>query len=503
MEWIEAGRRSLCCIALITLVLAAAPANQTQPINSLPDSIEGKRLAAFLAAVEANTEEAMREFVVKNFSAKDLERLPVEPRLRRLYGFAREASPLKLRKFLGSSPQGPAALFRSGKTGNWFEIRLALTPDPAREVIGVDIEDSDATALEPEPVFRSDQDVAKAADAYLSRLAREGRFAGVALLARHGKPFFQKAYGLADRERKISSKVTTRFNIGSINKIFTQVAIAQLASQGKVSLSETMRKYLPDYPSSAADEITVLQLVNMTSGLGDIFSERYEEVAPRLRTLSDFLNLFADKPLLFPPGQRRQYSNAGYIVLGLIIEKASGKSYHDYVRDHVYAPAGMKASGPAERGVTESDLAVGYVGAGDGGAAKSGLHPNTTSLPGRSSSAGGGLSTAQDLLAFDRALREGKLLPANWTAWIYSDKTAPPSEAGVAAGAGLGVAGGAPGINAALESDDRRGFTVVVLANLDPPAASRSAKKFRTWMAAMASGSAVARELPPESERPN
>lgn len=307
MGRIVRGRRQIGCVAAAVVALAAAPAKDTR--SNLPDTVEGKRMAAFLAAVDANTEAAMRQLVEKNFSAKDLERLPVEPRVRRLYGFAQEVSPLTLEKLLKPTPDGPALLVRSGKTGRWYEIRLELTPDPAREILGVDIEDSDADAAQPEPVLKSDADVARTADAYLTKLERDGRFSAVVLLARHGKPFFEQAYGLADRERNVRNTVTTRFNIGSINKVFTQVAIAQLAAQGKLSLADTVRKHLPDYPSPAADEITVLQLVNMTSGLGDIFNERYDEAAPRLRTLSDFSKLFADKPLLFQPGQRRQYSN--------------------------------------------------------------------------------------------------------------------------------------------------------------------------------------------------
>jgi D-alanyl-D-alanine carboxypeptidase len=459
--------------------LAVAGPKATKP----PDTVEGRRVAAFLAAVDAGTEAPMREFVEKNFSARALERMPVEPRLHRLSAFAHESGPLELEKILAPAPEGPGIVARSKKTGRWYEIHLELEPGPARGIVGVEIEDSDASALEPEPRLRSDAGLARAADGYLAKLAREDRFSGVVLLARRGPPLFDKAYGLADREGRVPNTTETRFNIGSIDKIFTQVAIARLASEGKLALSDAIRRHLPDYPSPAADEITILQLVNMTSGLGDIFNERYAEAAPRLSTLADFLRLFADKPLLFPPGKGRQYSNAGYIVLGLIVEKVSGQGYHDYVREHVFAPAGMSATGPSERGAAGNGRATGYTRESEGAAPAAGLHPNTASLPARSSSAGGSLSTARDLLNFDRALSSGKLLPPEWTAWIYSDKTGPPSGSPPApGGGGLGIAGGSPGVNAALESDNTRGYTVVVLANLDPPVAERTAAKLRRWM---------------------
>ena len=472
---------ALAASAALTL-LGAAPARGPKPAPT-PG---GKRATAFVAAVNASTDAAMKEFIEKNFSTRALQKMPVEPRLRRLRGFAQEAGSLEIRKRPSPTQEGLILVARSKKTGRWYEIRLELEPAPPRGIVAIQIEDSDESAMAPEPVFRSDGDVARAADAYLATLARGDRFSGVALLARRGQPFFEKAYGLADRERQLPNTNATQFNIGSINKSFTQVAIARLASEGKLALSDTVRRHLPDYPSPVADEITILQLINMTSGLGDTFNERYAEAAPRLSTLADFLALFADKPLLFSPGKGRAYSNAGYVVLGLIIEKASGQSYDDYVREHVFDPAGMASSGPSERAFTGSGRAIGYTRESEGappGGPDAPLHPNTDALPGKSSSAGGGLSTARDLLAFDRALAGGKLLPPPWTSWMYSDKSGPPSEGVPAAGeGGLGIAGGTAGANAILESHNARGDTIVILANLDPPVAERVAAKFRRWL---------------------
>jgi D-alanyl-D-alanine carboxypeptidase len=463
-------------------VLALAPAPKPKP----GESIERKRVAAFLSALNSGTDAALKEFIEKNFATKALARMPVEPRLRRLQGFAQEAAPLELKKTLEPAPEGPGFVARSKKTGQWYEIRLELEPSPPRGIVGVQIEDSDASAMEPEPVLHADADVAREAERYLARLAGQDQFSGVVLLARRGQPFFEKAYGSADREHSIANTAATRFNIGSIDKVFTQAAIAQLASEGKLALSDTVRKHLPDYPSAVADEITILQLVNMSSGLPDIFNERYAEAAPRLRTLADFLALFADKPLLFPPGKGRRYSNAGYVVLGLIIEKASGQAYHDYVREHVFVPAGMTSSGPSERDSSADGPAIGYTRESEGappGEAPGPLHPNTEALPGTSSSAGGGLSTARDLLAFDQALGSGRLLPPKWTAWMYSDKSGPPSDAAPPeGGGGLGVAGGTAGVNAVVESDNGMGYAIVILANLDPPVAERIGARFRRWM---------------------
>ncbi|HEV7922903.1 MAG TPA: serine hydrolase [Thermoanaerobaculia bacterium] len=295
----------------------------------------------------------------------------------------------------------------------------------------------------------------------LSALTVGPDFSGVVLLAKDGKPVMQRASGLADPAKGIENRMDTKFNLGSINKIFTRLAIAQLAADGKLALDDTVRKHLPDFPSPNAARITIQQLLDHKSGLGDIFGPRYEAAPPSsLRKLSDFVPLFADQPLEFEPGTRERYSNAGYIVLGLIIEKLSKQSYYDYVRDHITRPAGMTdtASYAVEEKV--ANRAVGMTRNG----------PNTATLPGRGSSAGGGYSTAADMLRFSQALLGEKLLDHQWTEWMFGGGSA----------RNLGIAGGAPGINAVLEIAPP--YTLVVLANQDPPAAQEVARSAREMM---------------------
>jgi CubicO group peptidase (beta-lactamase class C family) len=243
---------------VLLLVPVTALSLGMSPDAKPPESVEAKRVAAFVSALTAGTDAALKEFIEKNFAAGALERIPVEPRLRRLQGFAQEAGPLELKKTLPATPEGAAFVARSKKTGGWYEIRLELEPAPARGIVGIQIEDSDASAMEPEPVVRSDADAAREADAYVTKLAGQDKFSGVLLLARRGQPFLEKAWGLADREHETANTPATRFDVGSIDKVFTQVAIAQLASERKLALSDTIRRHLADYPSKVADEITIL-----------------------------------------------------------------------------------------------------------------------------------------------------------------------------------------------------------------------------------------------------
>ena len=227
------------------------------------------------------------------------------------------------------------------------------------------------------------------------------------LVAKDGTPVFAQAYGLADRERKIPNTLRTRFRLGSMNKMFTAVATLQLAQAGKLHLDDALIHYLPEYPNKElAAKVTLHQLLTHTGGTGDIFGPEFAAHRLELRTIGDYVNLYGNRALKFEPGSRWEYSNYGFILLGAVIEKVSGESYYDYVRKHVYAPAGMTSTGSEPESAAVPDRSIGYTDE-DGK-----LKPNTDTLPYRGMSAGGGYSTVEDLLRFANALQQHKLLDA-------------------------------------------------------------------------------------------
>ena len=291
----------------------------------------------------------------------------------------------------------------------------------------------------------------------LDSLVAAGEFSGVVLVAKDGAPVFQRAYGLADREAGVANTIETAFNLGSINKFFTQIAIRQLANAAKLDVDSSLARAWPDYPNQdVARRVTIRQLLQHRSGVGgNIFAAPPGKTRGDIRRLADYLPLFVNEPLQFEPGTNQRYSNAGYIALGLVIERLSGEDYYDYVRSHIYAPAGMSRTASWTVDSLPPNTAKGYTGTP--------LGPNTALLPGRGSSAGGGYSTAHDLLRLLNALRANKI-PGG-----------PPAGS-------IGIAGGAPGLNAAMEGDLAGGYDVIVLANLDPPAAERVARIVRGWL---------------------
>jgi D-alanyl-D-alanine carboxypeptidase len=316
--------------------------------------------------------------------------------------------------------------------------------------------------VRPSPI--SQAELVKRLTTSLDSLAKAGQFSGVAVVAKNGVPVFQRAYGMADRERGVANNPETAFNLGSINKIFTQIAILQLRAAGKLDLDSTLATYWPDYPNrEVARKITIRQLMRHTSGIGgNIFDPPVGGKRNDIRTLKDYLPLFVNQPLAFEPGTRNAYSNAGYIVLGLVIERLSADDYYTYVREHIFKPARMTRTGSFVVDSLPPNTAIGYTRGDEDAPTTTPLRPNSQDLPGRGSSAGGGYSTAQDLVKFVQALREQRIpngLPA-----------------------GLGIAGGSGGMNAIVEGGLPGGYDLIVLANLDPPAAERVARMTREWL---------------------
>jgi CubicO group peptidase (beta-lactamase class C family) len=443
-----------------TIALGAEPAKV-----KFPDTSAGRLVAAYIEAFNSEDAGALRAFLEANFSSTALAQRPAEQRMKSLQQIKGDAGTLEPARIVEAREDALTIIARGAK-GPWLEISFAFEKDAPGKMLGARFKMMD----EPPDLNEPTTPLTEAAfltelEGILDGLAAKDDFSGVVLVASGENPLFKKAYGFASREYGALNRTDTRFNIGSINKVVTRVAIEQLAGRGALGLDDKIGKYLPDYPNKdAAEKVTIRQLLDMTSGIGDFFGEKYAATPKNeLRDLKDYLPLFAAEPLLFEPGTDNRYSNGGYVVLGLIVEKASGMSYFDYVRENIYKPAGMENTDHFMADMFVDNLASGYTRNWDDNE-----HPgeprrnNIYTRPARGSSAGGGYSTADDLLKLVLALK--------------ADKLSAPETGRMFAG-NMAFAGGAPGINAYVETIATTDCTIVVLANYDPPAAMKTGEK--------------------------
>lgn len=448
----------------------AAPADTVKAGLEFPPNEAGGHAKAWFQAFNEG-EPAMRKYLQAHVAPAGLARRSLEDRIeiyRDLKDERGTVTPLKVESFTASDVKAIARGARGGR----FAITFHCEEEAPHGLLGIQIEDLPPEEGTPEGVEdggysaapagppMSAARVAASLRAYVDSLTRADAFSGAVLLARKDQVLVRQAYGQASRRYGTPNRPDTKFNLGSINKAFTKLAIDQLAQQGKLSLDDTIDRYLPDYPREKGSKITIRMLVDHRGGVPDIFGPKYQ-IADRtsFRTVSDWVALIADQPLRFDPGTREEYSNGGYVLLGAIVEKVSGLSYYDYVRRHIYEPAGMKDTDSYEQDDPIRNLAAGYTrrrGAGTDGR----WRDSFPTLPGRGSPAGGGYSTVDDLFRFAQALRSGKL--------------------GNGREGGMAIAGGSPGTNAMLMMQGD--WTLVVLANQDPPSAERIGMHAGSWL---------------------
>jgi CubicO group peptidase (beta-lactamase class C family) len=248
-------------------------------------------------------------------------------------------------------------------------------------------------------------DVVTKVDEYMNAAAKFDKFSGTILIARNGMPLVTRGYGMANYELKVPNTPKTVFQIGSVSKQFTAMAIMQLQERGKLNVNDSICKHLKDCPA-AWQPITIRHLLTNTSGIKGFstlpdWDDRIS-VLPYTRT--GFVKVFRDLPLEFVPGEKYTYSNSGYYLLGLIIEGASGRSYREFLSENIFVPLGMKSSNYNEHPALVPNRATGYYWELDSFISA----PNENLALSFASS--GIYTTIEDLLLWDQALYTEKLV---------------------------------------------------------------------------------------------
>lgn len=278
-----------------------------------------------------------------------------------------------------------------------------------------------------EPVYLpnsaiTDQNTLTWLNSYIDKLIAENDLSGSVLIAEGEHIVFERVYGFADARRAEKVTSETRFNLGSGNKMFTALAIAQLVTAGKLRYNDPLTKFFPEFPQHEfAKQATIHHLLSHTSGIGEFWTKEYEKHWHEIKALSDYLPWIYAAGIKFELGKEFYYSNSNFLLAGLIVEQASGMDYYDYIRQNIYQPLGMAATDSYFRNDSQVVLATPLKrGETDWVVASQGL---------RGSSAGGGYSTTRDMLQFARGLVAGKILSKENLGTMLTSKTRGLAEA--------------------------------------------------------------------------
>lgn len=495
----RASRKPLSSASFLAPLLTFAAvvsgsAGLAGPISmTLPDTEAGRIGAAVIAHINAGAPEQTGQWVPTILSPA-LDPAARKAILTQIAVAVRDSGGVD---FVDARTQGPPGMLvvtiKGRRTGQLAALVLLPDPEQPGKLVMADLLPVDDPALYAgwPKAWVPKSEIAKLAERALDQLADSADFSGCLTISDGAATIFEECRGLADRSFGAKADADTRFRIGSMNKMFTAVAIGQLVEAGKLRWDTRLAEMMPEYPDqAAAAKITVWQLLHHTAGSGDFFVPEFFQSREKFVDPVDYLDLIARQPALFEPGADWSYSNAGYVLLGRIIENVSGQNYFDYIQQHIFAPAGMAASGYDTQEDVTPKLATGYFR--DGVFATT-WKANWLTLPFKGSPAGGGYSTNADLLRFASALRGGKLVGQATLEAMFAD--------GVRVGPGAyasgfgerlsnnrhirGHAGGAPGMSANLAIVWETGAAVAITSNQgDTPTAMLLSERIADLLAA-------------------
>ncbi len=458
-------------VLLLGMLLCAFSALAQSAQTETPAERRVKELVEFINSGHRAT---YQKYVSENF-APNFARIPMEQHLGFMSELHDATRGVEFHGIQDSQPNEATARVKTKLTGSWMAILVRVEAEAPHRIAGIGTRPPKPLPNAAPPKVLSKEQMARELEAFMKKLADADVFSGAVLLAKDGVPVFKGAYGMANKDFNVANRIDTKFNLGSMNKMFTAVAIAQLAERGKLSFDDPLSKFLPEFPNKEdAEKIKIKHLLSHTAGLGGYFSPKWQQASrAEYRTVDDMMKRVAEdeKKVQFEPGSRWQYSNSGMLVLGKVIEVASGQNYFDYVRENIAKPAGMTNTDCYELDKVNPNLAIGYQKEfSDKGVSFSN---NIFMHVMRGGPQGGGYSTVEDLLKFDVALRSNKLVGAEYVKMLLSAK---PDLKSTQYGYGfqissrdgvviVGHSGGFPGISSNLDMFLGTGWTAIVMSN--------------------------------------
>jgi CubicO group peptidase (beta-lactamase class C family) len=447
----------------------------------MPTGVVGERIASVIRTFNAGDPAAVRRFIEEECTAQFRGMAPMEQHIRVFLGLLRQTGGIdfhSIRTYVPERVGETVVILRDRNFGAWRAFTLQL--DDAGLVSGLGFNDARTPTNVDEPAL-SEPQLVEMVTATVDRVCANDAFSGTVLLARDDDVLYSHACGEASKRFHVPNNMDTKINLGSMNKMFTATAIVQLVERGQLSYDDPIDRYVDEawLPAEITSKITIHQLLSHTSGLGSYFNEKFLNDSRLLyRDVDDFKPLVRGDEPAFEPGERFRYSNTGMLLLGVVIESVTGGSYFDYIRQHVYEPAGMESSDCYEMDYPVENLAIGY---DPQPGSELGWRNNLFDHVVKGGPAGGGFSTVGDLHRFARALLTGRLVSQSSLDVMWTDK----SDAGYGYGFGVragpkgrvvGHSGGFTGINGDLQIFVDAGYIVAVLSNYSNGASPLAAR---------------------------
>jgi CubicO group peptidase (beta-lactamase class C family) len=461
------ARRPAAFLAAVTLMfidcITAADAATQKVGTVLPTTRAGQLISDWMKVCAAPTLKQLRKWTADNLSPENLERMSADDQAHWYFEFCTVSGGLRVTEIKQSDAKSVSLVMVSSMSDVWFSMSMATDDNGKLDQAFIEPTTPPESTM---PRDLSDAVIAREVQRRMSTLSKTGLFSGIVTVARGTQIITSASGGYADREKKTPITGATQFALGSMGKLFTAAAVGQLVDQKKISFDDTVGHFFPDYPNpTVSDKVTVGMLLSHTAGLGDFLHKRTPEMRrDGVKRAADFMPLYDHDELKFAPGTSWAYSNAGEALAGAIVERASGEDYPDYSRQHIFAMAGMKNSDPDNIPLVSDKLVVHYTKASPNGrfaewhvADRSGGSP-----------AGSAISTADDLVQSQTT---------------FAEMTKPHENGGAGGTYGyaigihsaygrtfVGYNGGFPGVNTEIFIFLDSPYTVVVLANQDPPA---------------------------------
>ncbi|MFL9874114.1 serine hydrolase domain-containing protein [Paraburkholderia megapolitana] len=429
-----------------------------------------------LNAINSFSRQSIRNFLVNNTNLPTSNDSLVDESVAWLHGFARLSGRLTLREIVSPTTDSPWVVRVEDAVYSLPHlIHIQIQPDGGGKIIGLNLLPGE---LEDDPITL--ETAVEQSRRFCESGTKADVFSGAVLVARGPDVLFEYVSGHVDKRHNVPNNLDTRFNLGSINKMFTAIAIAQLVEQGRLGFMDTIDRYIDEtwLPESVTKEITVHHLLSHSSGLGSFFNETFTNGSrARFRNIADYKQLIKDDRPSFTPGERFEYSNTGMLLAGVIVERVTGVSYYDYVRDAIYAPCGMNHTDCFDIDAPVPNLAMGYIPEIIETSMQSDRpfvrwRENIFEHVAKGGPAGGGFSTVRDLRRFADALLADTLVSRSMRDTLWTDHYGAGYGYGfeVVQHAGeksIGHSGGFAGISASFLVGVDTGLVEVLLSNHD------------------------------------